>query len=49
MLVNLISVIPDPERPRKMRGIVNKIEGATETMLNIILLGKDSNKEVIPN
>lgn len=48
MLVNLISVIPDAERQEKMRGIVNKIEGATETMLNI-LLGKDSNKEVIPN
>lgn len=48
MLVNLINVIPDPERQEKMRGIVVKIEGATETMLNI-LLGKDKNKEVLPN
>lgn len=48
MLVNLINVIPDPERQEKMRSIVVKIEGATETMLNI-LLGKDKNKEVMPN
>lgn len=48
LLVNLISVIPDEERKAKMKGIVNKIEGVTDTMLNI-LLGKDSNKEVMPN
>lgn len=48
LLVNLISVIPDEERKAKMKGIVNKIESATDTMLNI-LLGKDSNKEVLPN
>ncbi|PNK59651.1 hypothetical protein [Psychrobacter sp. FDAARGOS_221] len=48
LLVNLISVIPDEERKEKMKGIVSKIEGAADTMLNI-LLGKDKNKDVLPN
>lgn len=48
LLINLISVIPDPERQEKLRGIVVKIEHATDTMLNI-LLGKDKNEDVIPN
>lgn len=48
MLVNLISFIPDPERQEKMRGLIIKIEHATESMLNM-LLGKDKNHEVIPN
>lgn len=48
LLVKLIDVIPDPERQERLRGIVSKIESATETMLNI-LLGKDKNKDVIPN
>ncbi|WP_019672956.1 hypothetical protein [Psychrobacter lutiphocae] len=48
LLVNLISVIPDEERKAKMKGIVSKIESAADTMLNI-LLGKDKNKDVLPN
>lgn len=48
LLVNLINVIPDPERQEKLRGVVTKIESAAETMLNI-LLGKDKNKDVMPN
>lgn len=48
LLVNLISVIPDPERQARMTSIVSKIESATETMLNI-LLGKDKNEEVMVN
>ncbi len=48
LLLNLVSVIPDEERQAKLTKIVGSIESATETMLGI-LLGKDSNKEVLPN
>ncbi|ALF58818.1 hypothetical protein [Psychrobacter urativorans] len=48
LLVSLIDVIPNPERQESMRKIVNTIERTTETLLNV-LLGKDTNKDVIPS
>ena len=48
LLVSLIDVIPNPERQESMRKIVNTIERTTETLLNV-LLGKDTNKDVMPS
>ncbi|WP_058368766.1 hypothetical protein [Psychrobacter sp. ENNN9_III] len=48
LLVSLIDVIPNPDRQVAMRKIVNTIERATETLLNV-LLGKDENKNVLPS
>lgn len=48
LLVNLISVIPDEDRKKRMKSIVVKIESATESMLNL-LLGKDKNADVMVN
>ncbi|WP_227430369.1 hypothetical protein [Psychrobacter sp. I-STPA6b] len=46
LLVNLISVIPNPERQATMQKIVSSIESATETLLKI-LMGKDDNQAVL--
>lgn len=46
LLVGLVDIIPDPERKAKMKKIVTKIEGAADTLLNI-LLGKENNEEVM--
>ncbi|MEN2750916.1 hypothetical protein AAIR29_04635 [Psychrobacter sp. FBL11] len=48
LLVSLIDVIPNPDRQAAMRKIVNTIERATETLLNV-LLGKDENEDVLPS
>lgn len=48
LLVSLIDVIPNPDRQVAMRKIVNTIERATETLLNV-LLGKDENQDVLPS
>lgn len=48
LLVGLIAVIPNPERQASMRKIVNTIESATDTLLNI-LLGKENNIDVLPS
>lgn len=48
LLVNLIEVIPNPERKTAMQKIVNTIERTTETLLNV-LLGKDSNEDILPS
>lgn len=46
LLVGLVDIIPDPERQAKMKKIVVRIEGAADTLLNI-LLGKENNDEVM--
>lgn len=48
LLVNLIEVIPNPERKAAMQKIVGTIERTTETLLNV-LLGKDSNEDILPS
>ena len=48
LLVGLVEIIPNPERQAAMRKIVATIERATDTLLNI-LLGKESNEEVLPS
>jgi len=48
LLVGLVEIIPNPERQASMRKIVGTIERATDTLLNI-LLGKESNKDVLPS
>lgn len=48
LLVKLIDVIPNEERQASMRKVVNTVERATETLLNV-LLGKDSNDDVMPS
>lgn len=48
LLVNLIEVIPNPERKTAMQKIVNTIERTTETLLNV-LLGKDNNEDILPS
>ena len=48
LLVSLIDVIPNSERQAAMRKIVNTVERATETLLNV-LLGKDSNEDIMPS
>ncbi|WP_230661141.1 hypothetical protein [Psychrobacter sp. I-STPA10] len=46
LLVNLISVIPNPERKETMQKIVGSVESATESLLKV-LLGKDDNQAVM--
>lgn len=48
LLVKLIDVIPNAERQASMRKVVNTVERATETLLNV-LLGKDKNEDVMPS
>ena len=48
LLVGLVEIIPNPERQAAMRKIVAMIERSTDTLLNI-LLGKESNEEVLPS
>lgn len=48
LLVSLIDVIPNPERQASMRKIIETIERATETLLNV-LLGKDKNEDIMPS
>ncbi|KRU22397.1 hypothetical protein BTW00_08920 [Psychrobacter sp. C 20.9] len=48
LLVGLVEIIPNPERQAAMRKIVTMIERSTDTLLNI-LLGKESNEEVLPS
>ncbi|BFM02956.1 hypothetical protein Psyaliredsea_16030 [Psychrobacter alimentarius] len=48
LLVGLVEIIPNPERQAAMRKIVTMIERSTDTLLNI-LLGKESNEEVMPS
>jgi len=48
LLVSLIDVIPNPERQASMRKIIETIEHATETLLNV-LLGKDKNEDIMPS
>lgn len=48
LLVSLIDVIPNPERQASMRKVVSTIERTAETLLGV-LLGKDSNEDVIPS
>ncbi|MGP9689836.1 hypothetical protein ACT3TH_11825 [Psychrobacter sp. AOP22-C1-C5] len=48
LLVGLVDIIPNPERQAAMRKIVAMIERSTDTLLNI-LLGKESNEEVLPS
>lgn len=48
LLVSLIDVIPNPERQAAMRKIVSTIERTTQTLLGV-LLGKDSNEDVMPS
>lgn len=48
LLVGLVEIIPNPERQAAMRKIVIMIERSTDTLLNI-LLGKESNEEVLPS
>lgn len=48
LLVGLIDVIPNPERKASMEKVVNTVERATETLLNV-LLGKDANEDVMPS
>lgn len=48
LLVGLIDVIPNPERKAAMEKVVNTVERATETLLNV-LLGKDTNEDVMPS
>lgn len=48
LLVGLVEIIPNPERQAAMRKIVAMIERSTDTLLNI-LLGKESNEEVMPS
>lgn len=46
LLVGLVDIIPHAERQERMRKIIAKIEGASETLLNI-LLNKGTNAEVM--
>ncbi|WP_352339476.1 hypothetical protein [Psychrobacter sp. 16-MNA-CIBAN-0192] len=48
LLVSLIDVIPNPERKAAMQKIIVTIERTTETLLNV-LLGKDSNEDILPS
>ena len=48
LLVGLVEIIPNPERQASMRKVVATIERSTDTLLNI-LLGKESNEEVLPS
>ena len=48
LLLNLLDVIPNAERREAMRKIVGTVERATETLLKI-LLGKDSNEDILPS
>lgn len=48
LLVGLIDNIPNPERQVAMRKVINTVEKAADTLLNI-LLGKESNDDVMPS
>ncbi len=47
MLIDLLTVIANPERKASMTKVISTVESSTDTLLNL-LLTKDDNKQVIP-